>query len=89
VMEDSILQSVILDSRSQQLISVSYDYDTTDSVFEIVNYITLEQTNFRFTSSEIRNTLKLGVTISQLNAGPILLPLGVFSLIMAIRRKTA
>ncbi|MHA2171175.1 MAG: hypothetical protein ACXAB7_14870 [Candidatus Kariarchaeaceae archaeon] len=87
LMEDNILQSVILDSRSQQIISVSYDYDTTDSVFEIVNYITLEQTNFRFTATEISDAVDRGITKTQLDTNPILATISVLIVIVGIRKN--
>ena len=88
--DDFVLESQLLDTRAKKIITVGPDYETSKSVFEVVNYETGERDSFNFTRAEIEQAMEIESTTLQLNTSYLVISviaIGLLSMTSVNKKK--
>ncbi|MHA2251817.1 MAG: hypothetical protein ACXAD7_15750, partial [Candidatus Kariarchaeaceae archaeon] len=86
-----LIDSVVLDTRSKQLVTSELDYETKNTVIQVINYSTGVKASFNFTEAEVEGASR-GRTVtkfSDFNFISLSLLLIPVSFIMKKRRSTS
>jgi hypothetical protein len=87
VVDEFVLDSVLLDTRAKQIITASYDYQSTNTIITVVNYVSMDIASFEITADEIEEKVKGGLTLSQLDASYLLVSLIALGALYTINQR--